>query len=124
MVAAALFGVACVPLHDVRRADVKINDNVLVIGAGLIGQFAAQAASAHGARVTIMDIDNERLNMAETLGINERINSVTKEGGEKLQKDKPFSVIIEGSGADILDQAVGTKWGGGSGLSVTGHELY
>ncbi|MCK4602280.1 MAG: hypothetical protein KAU28_07425, partial [Phycisphaerae bacterium] len=54
---AALFGVASVAMHDVRRAETDPNDHVLVVGAGLIGQFTAQAARAAGAHVTVVDLD-------------------------------------------------------------------
>ena len=52
--AASMLGVASVAFHDARRARVRVEDNVLVIGAGLIGQFAAQAARVKGARVTVI----------------------------------------------------------------------
>lgn len=116
LVAAALLGIASVPLHDVRRADVKVNDNVLVYGGGLVGQFAAQAANVHGARVTLVDIDDNRLELAKQLGTDNCINTSTNEGKERLQTIKPFSVVIECTGANVMDKIVGTEWGGGSGL--------
>jgi len=65
---AALFGMASVGLHDVRRAGTKIGDRVLVVGAGCIGQFTAQAARVAGAEVTICDLDAGRLALAAELG--------------------------------------------------------
>lgn len=111
---AALLGVACVPMHDIRRADTRIDDNVLVSGAGLIGQFAAQAARAVGARVTVLDIDDDRLTLAADLGADVTVNVNTEQGQQQLQCLKPFTVAIEASGADApLAQIIGTTWGNG-----------
>jgi 2-desacetyl-2-hydroxyethyl bacteriochlorophyllide A dehydrogenase len=110
---AALLGVASVPMHDLRRAETRVEDHVLVVGAGLIGQFAAQAARIVGARVTVADLDRRRLDLALSLGADEAVNSGTPEGQARLQEAKPFSVVMEASGADLLDQLIGSTWGEG-----------
>lgn len=115
--AAALLGVTSVPFHDARRADVRVDDNVLVFGAGLIGQFAVQASLSLGAKVTIADIDCERLALAKSLGADEVIDLKTDAGKELLQKNKPYTVVFECSGADVLGQIIGTNWGNG----IIGH---
>jgi len=99
---AALLGVASVPMHDIRRAQTTLDDNVLVVGAGLVGQFAAQAACAMGAKVTIVDLDDDRLVLAKSLGADEAVNIGTEEGKAKLDTLKPFTVVVECSGADVL----------------------
>jgi len=110
---AALFGVASVPMHDIRRANIGIDDNVLVMGAGLIGQCAAQATRLVGARVTIADLDDARLALAAELGADAAVNPDTDAGMAALQAAKPFSAIIECSGADVLGLLIGKNWGQG-----------
>lgn len=100
--AAALLGVASVPMHDIRRAQTTIDDNVLVFGAGLVGQLAAQAARAVGAKVTIVDLDADRLALAKLLGADAALNISTEEGKARLNMLKPFTVVVEASGADVL----------------------
>ena len=110
---AALLGVASVPFHDACRGDVRFDDNVLVVGGGLIGQFASQAAQAMGAKVTMADIDSGRLSIARNLGADETANTKEPGGMEKLREGKPYSVIFETSGADVLGDVIGTGWGNG-----------
>ena len=64
----ALFGVAGVGLRAVRRMGVSAGDNVWVAGQGPIGHFAAQAARAVGARVTVTDMVARRLDAARAAG--------------------------------------------------------
>jgi threonine dehydrogenase-like Zn-dependent dehydrogenase len=107
LVAAAMLGVASVSFHDARRARVHEGDNALVIGAGPIGQFAAQAARVMGARVTVMGHHDDRLCMAANLGADAVANSLTGEGMEALEQNKPYSVVFECSGGDVMDQIIG-----------------
>lgn len=111
---AALFGVASVAMHDIRRSDVKLGEKVLVVGAGPIGQFTAQAARLAGAIVTICDINENRLVIAKTLGAHATITLTTDAASWAAVKEAgPFDVVFEDSGADILDSVIGENWGQG-----------
>lgn len=104
---AALLGMASVALHDVRRADVRLGERVLVVGAGGIGLFTAQCARAAGARVTVADLDDRRLALARSLGA-ATVNTGSAEGWARLKADHgPFDVVIEDSGAPLLDRLIG-----------------
>jgi 2-desacetyl-2-hydroxyethyl bacteriochlorophyllide A dehydrogenase len=106
---ASLLGVAAVSYHDVRRAKVNAEDSVLVIGDGLIGQFAAQAARLCGARVLLAGHHDDRLAAARDIGL-ETLNTVGDEGRAQVKGRAPFSVIMECSGADVFDWIMG-DWG-------------
>ncbi len=110
---AALFGVAGVATHDVRRADVGLGDKVLVVGAGPIGLFTAQAAKAAGATVTICDLDGHRLDVAGRLGIASRVRIIGEESWAELKAIGPFNAAFEDSGAAVLDKIIGGGWGTG-----------
>ena len=105
---AALFGVASVAIHDMRRAGVKLGENVLVVGAGLIGQFTAQAARLAGAIVTICDLNEQRLTVARELGAHATL-TVTPDPAswDAVKQAGPFDVVFENSGAPILDSVFG-----------------
>ena len=107
LVGAALLGVASVSFHDAQRAQVRPKDNVLVLGAGLIGQFAAQAARVMGAQVTVAGHHDDRLALAKELGADRAINNATEAGNAEIAAHKPYSVIFECSGGDVLDQIIG-----------------
>jgi L-iditol 2-dehydrogenase len=74
----------------------------LVVGAGMIGLLTMQAARAAGCkRVMIADIDETRLNLARSLGIDEAIClSGTELTREVLQR-------TNGVGVDVVLEAVG-----------------
>lgn len=68
--AGALVECFAISAHAVRRADVKPQQNILVVGAGPIGLAAAAIAKAKGARVAVADIDAERRRLvAEKVGV-------------------------------------------------------
>jgi len=108
---AALIGLAAVSFHDAQRARVQRGENVLVFGAGLIGQFAAQAARVMGARVTIADRHADRLELARALGADRAVDMAAPDGAEALRAGKPYSVIFECSGGDVLDLIIGNRDG-------------
>jgi 2-desacetyl-2-hydroxyethyl bacteriochlorophyllide A dehydrogenase len=111
---AALFGVASVGMHDVRRADVRLGEQVLVVGAGPVGQFTAQAARLAGAVVTVCDINEKRLDIAKALGAHATIALATDAASwDAVKNAGPFDVVIEDSGAPILDRVIGANWGQG-----------
>lgn len=109
LLAGAMLGVASVAYHDARRARVGPGDNVLVMGAGLIGQLAAQAARVMGAdHVTVAEPQADRRALAEELGTDLVLDPTTAAGDAAMAAQGPYSVILECSGADVLDRIIGT----------------
>jgi len=70
---AAVFGMASVAMRTCRNADLRMGERVLVVGAGCVGQFAAQIARVMGARVTICEVDPQRLAVARAIGAAEEL---------------------------------------------------
>ncbi len=66
---AAFCMIAAIALNGVRRAQVDIGSNVLVIGLGLIGQITAQLLRASGCRVFGIDLDPSKLQLAKQAGV-------------------------------------------------------
>jgi predicted dehydrogenase/threonine dehydrogenase-like Zn-dependent dehydrogenase len=65
----ACFGtLASIALNGVRLLEPKLGDVVGVIGAGLVGQLAAQLLAIHGCRVICLDYSAQRLALARSLG--------------------------------------------------------
>lgn len=92
----------CISYHGVKRANVKKNDNVLVIGAGTIGVLAAITAKSKGANVYIADIAVEKLEKAKEFGVDGVIlNSSKKELLDNVNK------ITNNNGFDVVIEAVG-----------------
>ena len=65
--AAALIEPFSISAHAVRRADIKKDDQVIVIGAGPIGLGVAAIAKADGADVIVADVSESRRNHVENI---------------------------------------------------------
>jgi predicted dehydrogenase len=65
---AAFGALGAIAGHGVRIAEVGAGETVAVIGLGLVGQLAAQLATAAGARVIGIDVSPERVELARSLG--------------------------------------------------------
>lgn len=101
----ALLGVAGVGTRGVRRTRVSLGQNVWVCGMGPIGQFAAQAARAAGARVTVSDVNERRLAAATEAGAHRALDARDPATDAALKAGGPYDVIVECSGsAGILPQ--------------------
>lgn len=61
----ACFGtLAAIALNGVRLLELQLGDVAVVIGAGLVGQLAAQLLELAGCRVVVLDYNAERLKLA------------------------------------------------------------
>jgi 2-desacetyl-2-hydroxyethyl bacteriochlorophyllide A dehydrogenase len=100
---AALFGMASVAMHTCRNADLRMGERVLVVGAGVIGQVATQIAAAMGARATLCDVDDRRLELAATIGAAEEVANVAGEGWAAHVPDGAFDAVIDLAGAPGME---------------------
>jgi len=92
---------ACV-LHGVEEAGVKLGDSVAIIGAGPIGLLHLLAVKKMGAKKAIViDVVEERLNVAANLGAEETINGGREDVVEKVRQS------TAGYGADVVIEAIG-----------------
>lgn len=83
-------------LRAIRRAEVKRNDNVLIIGLGAIGLLMGQAIKTLNAEVTGTDILEDRLKLAKELGFDDAFYA-----GEILHSaKKSFDVVFLTAGND------------------------
>lgn len=57
-----------IAVHAVRRSGLKAGQDAVIVGVGGIGAFITFAASATGARVLVVDREQERLELGQRLG--------------------------------------------------------
>jgi len=101
--AAAIAQPLAVALHAVRRSGLRRGQSCAVIGVGGIGAFIVAAAAAAGASPLIaLDIDEDRLATARTLGA----SAVIDARGQAL--DALILGGTGGEGADVVIEASGT----------------
>lgn len=73
--------------HDMVAGNVELGDNVLVIGAGMVGNAIMQFAKLSGAAsVTMSDVSDYRLDMAKQCGADHVINSAKEDVLEAVQR--------------------------------------
>jgi len=92
---------AGVSISALRSSSVKPGDTVVVIGQGLVGNFAAQMFQMAGADVMVVDLSDVRLEKSRACGIGRTLNPT--------QEDLAQSVLdwTDGKGAHITVEAIG-----------------
>lgn len=88
--------VGSIAMQGIRNADVKIGENVVVIGLGLIGQLTVQLLKIAGCQVFGVDLDEEKINLALTLGADKALLSNLDNLENKIME------FFEGNGADAV----------------------
>ena len=102
---------AAVGAHSTSRAKDLTGKNVVVIGAGPIGNLVAQFAKARGAgKVLIIDVSEYRLQKAKECGIDHTSNPSDEDLSQTANRvfgEEGFDVAFECAGIeDTLDLAV------------------
>ena len=99
---AALVEPMSVGFHAVSRAQVTDNDYVVVLGCGMVGLGAVVRSVQRGATVIAVDLSQEKLDIAKSLGAKFGINSTKENILDKVLE------ITRGMGADVVIEAVGS----------------
>ena len=81
------------PYEAIRRSGLQAGEVAVVVGAGGIGSFAVQIAAAMGAKAVAIDIDAERLELAQQYGASLTLNS--DRGDEKQLKASVRNFVSE-----------------------------
>jgi 2-desacetyl-2-hydroxyethyl bacteriochlorophyllide A dehydrogenase len=95
---ATLFGMSSVAMRSCRHADLKMGHRLLVVGAGFIGQVATQIANVMGARVTLCDVDEGRLDLARKIGAAEGYVNTSGDGWTKHVEDGAYHAVLDVAG--------------------------
>jgi len=91
------------PYHAVKhRGRVRMGDTVAVVGCGGVGLNLVQCAVVAGARVIAIDVNEQRLETARSLGAAELIDPRVVE-----RVDKAVRTLTDG-GVDVAFEAIGT----------------
>jgi L-iditol 2-dehydrogenase len=99
---AALIEAVSVAVHAVSLTPIALDDTVVVVGAGMIGLLAMQAAFLAGAgRVFVFDVDETRLALARSLGASGTFDSRNANSIRDIQE------LTSNRGADVALECVG-----------------
>jgi len=92
-----------IAVHAVRRSGLGAGDDAVIVGVGGIGAFITVAALATGARVLVVDLNPERLELAKALGATHVLRS-----GEASLRDKIAEI---GFDVDVFFEVSGSRPG-------------
>lgn len=93
---------ASVALHGIRRSNIRLGEDIVIMGAGLVGLLLIQFAKKSGAYPIIsVDLCQERLELAKKLGADFIINPDKNDLVEKVRK------YIGQEGTNCTIEAVG-----------------
>jgi threonine dehydrogenase-like Zn-dependent dehydrogenase len=92
-----------VGFHAVSRGRVTAEDTIAIFGCGGVGLGAVASASSRGARTICIDVDDEKLELAQLAGATYIINSMREVVHVRFQE------ITGGCGPDVVIEAVGTS---------------
>jgi L-iditol 2-dehydrogenase len=91
-----------VAVHAVARTPLSLNDTAVVVGSGMIGLRVVQVLRAAGCgRVIAVDLAQEKLDLARTLGADVGLKAEACDVGAEVRE------MSEGRGADIAFEVVG-----------------
>ncbi len=107
-----------VALHAIHRCQIQFGETLLILGSGIIGLIALQLAKQGGARQVIMlDLAQERLELAQSLGADLALNPRDPDTHEQVLEatgGKGPTVVIEATGNPqaVLDAFQLAAYGG------------
>jgi len=84
--AAPLFCAGVTVYRALRKAEILANQRVAIFGVGGLGHIAVQVASGLGAEVTAIDISDEKLAYAKSLGAGTTLNAASVDVAKELRR--------------------------------------
>ncbi len=94
--------IGAIALNGVHDGGIRIGETVAVFGLGVLGQIVTQAARQSGAEVIAVDLHDQRLEMAKSLGAHHTLNAKREKVAEVI-KD-----LTNGRGADVCFEVSGS----------------
>lgn len=91
-----------IALHSIHRLKLKPEEHIVIFGAGQIGNLIAQASLAIGAIPILIDILDERLDIAKSLGIENTLNPNKEDIVEEIKRltnNRMAECVVEATGS-------------------------
>lgn len=105
-------------LRAVKRSGVQVGDQIVVVGAGCMGLLVAQAVAVSGARPICVDIREERLELARTLGVEVTLNVAGSDPRMALrsvaEEDGIDGAILTAVNVPMVEAVLGVLRAGGT----------
>jgi L-iditol 2-dehydrogenase len=99
-------------LHANRLLDLRVGQDVVVIGAGVMGLMNVVAARQYACRVIVSEVDPDRLAMAKRMGASELIDASREDPVARVKE------LTEGRGAEAVIAAIGHEKANEQGMAM------
>jgi propanol-preferring alcohol dehydrogenase len=97
--AAPLFCAGVTVYRAIKNSGIKPGQRVAVFGIGGLGHLAVQIARSFGGEVIAVDISDDKLELARSLGASTALNAATEEVVKRIRKMGGAHVAVVTSGA-------------------------
>jgi propanol-preferring alcohol dehydrogenase len=97
--AAPLFCAGVTAFRALSQAEISPRQRLAVFGVGGLGHLAIQIGTELGADVTAIDVSEQKLELAKSLGASSAINAAEKDAGQVLRKQGGVHVALVTSAA-------------------------
>lgn len=94
-----------ISMHGLHTCQLKEGEHIAIIGAGAIGLLAGMGALAYGAVPILIDVVDERLELAQAFGIPYTVNPAKEDAVARVME------ITKGRGAECVMEASGSDAG-------------
>ncbi|MFD1064921.1 galactitol-1-phosphate 5-dehydrogenase [Oceanobacillus locisalsi] len=96
---AALIEPLTVAIHGIEKVNIHAGASVVVFGAGTIGMMSLLALQAKGVgEITVIDIDNAKLELAKKLGATVTVNSTEVDLDAYFKENQRPAIVVETAG--------------------------
>ena len=95
--------VGAIAMQGIRNADVRVGENVVVVGLGLVGLITVHILKAAGCRVFGVDLDETKVKLAKEIGADAAFSRNSPNIEEKINQ------FTRGIGADVTIIAAATR---------------
>ena len=75
---ASSVAVGSIAIHAIHQSKLRLGEHILIVGLGTVGIITAQLANAAGYRVIGYDPDENKINIAKSLGIRDTENDISQ----------------------------------------------
>jgi propanol-preferring alcohol dehydrogenase len=118
--AAPLFCAGITVYRAIKKAGLQPGQRAAVFGIGGLGHLAVQVAKTFGAHVTALDVSEEKLELARSLGADETLNALTEDAPKHFRKRGGLhAAVVTSAARTAYDQAFYSVRSGGA-LVVVG----
>ena len=101
-------------VHSIEKGCIGFADDVVVMGAGIMGAFHIKLAKLRGARVIACELDADRLEIARQMGADVLIDSGKSNAVDMVKQ------LTDGRGADVVFCTVASPLSAAEAVEMTG----